>query len=316
MTQTQTVFRKPPGPDRPVTLGIDPATLQTLQSLQAEHGDMVAMTHPNGRLAYFVNDAHEVRRILTRRHSKYVKGPGFERVKMLLGNGLIVSDGDVWRRSRTMIQPAFKTQNVHRLLSVMVECSDRLAARWARAANSGATLNITAETCDFALELILITIFGDIQNVPISCGFCPAHRTTIRALDHDGHEAVHVLAAERRLDHRARATPDVPVTHDQAIAEQHLDPLEAGPLVVLAVPTRQDEPDLVGVVDEVRESTIRIEETHHVAEIPLQTLQRRQRLGIDAERHRLVGARWPPEIGLRLGHAESGLAIALKMQAQ
>ncbi|NNL63262.1 MAG: cytochrome P450 [Woeseiaceae bacterium] len=161
MTQTQTVFRKPPGPARPVTLGIDPETLATLQSLRAEHGDMVAMTHPNGRLAYFVNDAHEVRRILTRRHSKYVKGPGFERVKMLLGNGLIVSDGDVWRRSRTMIQPAFKTQNVHRLLTVMVECSDRLAARWARAAESGATLNITSETCDFALELILVSIFGD-----------------------------------------------------------------------------------------------------------------------------------------------------------
>jgi cytochrome P450 len=161
MTQTQTAFRKPPGPDRPVTLGIDHATLATLQSLQAEHGDMVAMTHPNGRLAYFVNDAQEVRRILTRRHSKYVKGPGFERVKMLLGNGLIVSDGDVWRRSRTMIQPAFKTQNVHRLLTVMVECSDRLAARWARAAENGETLNITAETCDFALELILVSIFGD-----------------------------------------------------------------------------------------------------------------------------------------------------------
>ena len=161
MTQTQTEFRKPPGPDRPVELGIDAETLATLQSLQGEYGDVVAMTRPNGRLAYFVNDAQEVRRILTRRHSKYVKGPGFERVKMLLGNGLIVSDGDVWRRSRTMIQPAFKTQNVHRLLTVMVECCDRLAARWAVAAANGETLNITAETCDFALELILVSIFGD-----------------------------------------------------------------------------------------------------------------------------------------------------------
>ncbi len=161
MTQTQTVFRKPPGPDRPVTLGIDPETLATLQTLQAEHGDMVAVTHPNGRLAYFVNDAREVRRILTRRHGKYVKGPGFERVKMLLGNGLIVSDGDVWRRSRTMIQPAFKTQNVHRLLGVMALCCDRLATRWAAAASNGDRLNITAETCDFALELILLSIFGD-----------------------------------------------------------------------------------------------------------------------------------------------------------
>ena len=122
---------------------------------------MVSLNQPNGRLAYFVNDAAEVRKILTRRHSKYEKGPGFERVKMLLGNGLIVSDGDVWRRSRTMIQPAFSRQNVHRLMTVMVECCDRRAAAWADAAAKGEVLNITEETCDFALELILISTFGD-----------------------------------------------------------------------------------------------------------------------------------------------------------
>ena len=161
MTEPQQAYRRPPGPEDPVALGIDPDTLATLQVLQRDYGDMVSVVRPNGRLAYFINDADEVRRILTRRHSKYVKGPGFERVKMLLGNGLIVSDGDVWRRSRTMIQPAFTRQSVHRLIAVMVECCDRRAAAWAEAADKGKTLNITAETCEFALELILISIFGD-----------------------------------------------------------------------------------------------------------------------------------------------------------
>ena len=161
MTHSQRSYRRPPGPEQAVALGIDAETLQTLQSLQHDYGDMVSVEKPNGRLAYFVNDANEVRRILTRRHAKYVKGPGFERVKMLLGNGLIVSDGDIWRRSRTMIQPAFTRQSVHRLIAVMVECCDRRAVRWAAAAASGDTLNITAETSDFALELILISIFGD-----------------------------------------------------------------------------------------------------------------------------------------------------------
>jgi cytochrome P450 len=154
-------YRRPPGPDQTISLGIDADTLVALQSLQGKYGDMVSVVKPSGRLAYFVNDAFEVRRMLTRRHTKYVKGPGFERVKMLLGNGLIVSDGDVWRRSRTMIQPAFSRQNVHRLMTVMVECCDRRAVRWANAAAAGKTLNITEETCDFALELILISIFGD-----------------------------------------------------------------------------------------------------------------------------------------------------------
>ena len=153
-----------------MALGIDSETLATLQDLQQEYGDMVSITKPNGRLAYFINGAAEVRRILTRRHSKYHKGPGFERVKMLLGNGLIVSDGDVWRRSRRMIQPAFSRQNVHRLMKVMVECCDRRAVRWAELAAKGEQCNITSETSDFALELILISVFSSDYETRIMTG--------------------------------------------------------------------------------------------------------------------------------------------------
>ncbi len=174
MTSVQRKFRIPPGPVDPVPLGIDAETLTTLQQLQVEYGDMVSMMKPNGRLAYFINDPAEVRRILTRRHSKYNKGPGFERVKMLLGNGLIVSDGDVWRRSRRMIQPAFSRQNVHRLMKVMVECCDRRAVHWAELAAKGELCNITSETSDFALELILISIFsGDYHTRIVTEGENP-----------------------------------------------------------------------------------------------------------------------------------------------
>ena len=195
MTEPQPDYRRPPGPDQPVTLGIDAGTLATLQALRCEYGDMVSMIKPNGKLAYFVNDAFEVRRILARRHSKYHKGPGFERVKMLLGNGLIVSDGDVWRRSRTMIQPAFSRQNVHRLTSVMVMCTDRRAARWAEAAANGETINITEETCDFALELILISTFGDdYENRILAAGENP-----FAFLSRDSKRDLSVVMKVRRL---------------------------------------------------------------------------------------------------------------------
>ena len=161
MTATSVDFRRPPGPAEPVALGIDPGTLDTLQNLRDEYGDVVSMVRPNGRLAYFVNDASDVRRILVKRHGRYKKGPGFERVKMLLGNGLIVSDGDVWRRSRTMIQPAFSRQKIHGLTDIMVQCASKLEQRWSVAVADGRTLNITEETSRFALDLILISIFGE-----------------------------------------------------------------------------------------------------------------------------------------------------------
>ncbi len=143
-----------------MSLGINPETLEILTNLTRDFGNIVCVDKPGGRSAYFVNEPAEVRRLLVRQHARYQKGPGFERVKMLLGNGLIVSDGDVWRRSRTMIQPAFKAQNVHRLLSTMIECSERRAAAWTDAAGQGDVVNITQETSDFSLELILKCIFG------------------------------------------------------------------------------------------------------------------------------------------------------------
>jgi cytochrome P450 len=160
MTASSLDFKRPPGPADAVALGIDPETLATLRNLRDEYGDIVSLRRPNGRLAYFINDPDEVRRILVKRHARYDKGPGFERVKMLLGNGLIVSDGDVWRRSRTMIQPAFSRQKVHDLTDIMVLCATALDKRWSTVVEQGGTINITEETSRFALDLILISTFG------------------------------------------------------------------------------------------------------------------------------------------------------------
>ena len=162
--------RRPPGPASPVALGIDPATLGILEQARREYGNVVAFTRPNGREACFINDPAEVRRLLVRQHGRYLKGPGFERVKMLLGNGLIVSDGEVWRRSRTMIQPAFSRANVHRLIPLMVRCANERREQWREAALAGKALNVTQETSDFALELILRAIFGTDYERRIATG--------------------------------------------------------------------------------------------------------------------------------------------------
>src|SRR5690606_8752978 len=134
---------------------------ETLLEARQRFGNIVALRRSNGRPALFVNDPAEIRRILVRQHTRYRKGPGFERVKMLLGNGLIVSDGDVWRRSRTMIQPAFSRANMHRLIDVIASSCKERERRWSAVAETGGVLNITQETSDFALELILRSMFGD-----------------------------------------------------------------------------------------------------------------------------------------------------------
>jgi len=161
MSLTDKTSRIAPGPQEPVAVGIDPGTLGRLKDLRRRYGDVINLTTPNGRKVCFVNDPVEVRKLLVKQHANYKKGPGFERVKMLLGNGLIVSDGETWRRSRRMIQPAFSRQNIHRLIEVMVTCTEGVSARWQRAAVGGQSIDVTQDMSEFSLELILRCIFGE-----------------------------------------------------------------------------------------------------------------------------------------------------------
>lgn len=160
MTEPLPVFRRPPGPGEPVALGADAETLRSLEELQRSYGNVVAVSTPNGRQSFFLNDPEDIRRILVTNPSKYIKGPGFERVKMLLGNGLIVSDGAAWRRSRTMVTPAFTRRNLHKLISLIVQCCEQTSQRWVKLAAAGEPVNITKEMSDYALEVILRAIFG------------------------------------------------------------------------------------------------------------------------------------------------------------
>ena len=161
MIQNTKSFRLAPGPKEIMDIDVNKTTLLNLQNIQKKYGNIVTIKNKNGRSALFINDPSEIHQILVRNYNRYTKGPGFERIEMLLGSGLIVSNGDTWRRARTMIQPSFSRQNIHKLIMQMIKCTKSRAIKWKRATTSKSTLNITQEMGAFALELILLSIFGD-----------------------------------------------------------------------------------------------------------------------------------------------------------
>lgn len=163
-----------PGPETPVELGIDPETLTVLTDARDRYGPLVEFRGGDGRCAVFVNSPAAVRQILVQNQAQYAKGPGFERVKMLLGNGIIVSDGAEWRRHRRMIQPAFTRRHVHRSAQMMRAVSRALADRWRVFATDRTPVDVTRETSEFALEVILRSLFGrDFENQVLAGGSNP-----------------------------------------------------------------------------------------------------------------------------------------------
>ncbi len=152
----------PPGPSETVTLNLDLDTLNAITGMVEKYGDIVKLS-VSGRSnsTHLVIDADYVQHILIGNHGNYIKGVGFERVKMLLGNGIIVSGGDFWRRQRTLIQPAFSRGNISQLSTMIKSVTSTLIPLWQRHADDGKPIDITTQTSEFALEVILRALFSD-----------------------------------------------------------------------------------------------------------------------------------------------------------
>ena len=59
------------------------------------------------------------------RPSHYIKGTGFERVKVLLGNGIVVSSGDFWQVQPHMMQPAIQRRVIARISNKLIRSVSR-----------------------------------------------------------------------------------------------------------------------------------------------------------------------------------------------
>jgi len=81
-------------------------------------------------------------------------------VKILLGMGLMTSEGELWRRQRYMMQPFFHRRVITEFARVIAEANDRLLERWEGLARRGEAVNITEEMSELTLGVVLRSIFG------------------------------------------------------------------------------------------------------------------------------------------------------------
>ena len=152
----------PTGPDAPFDLNMTEESFPKVAEYIAEFGDY-CLIKPVSRSqnTILLNDPDAVKHILVKNHENYKKGPGFERVKMLLGNGIIVSDGTYWRKQRRMIQPAFSRQCIDGLAKKMQLANEQWLVRWQEKAANNELLDVTDEMSLLSLEIILRCLFGD-----------------------------------------------------------------------------------------------------------------------------------------------------------
>jgi cytochrome P450 len=151
----------PPGPAEGFDLAGSDESLARLRRYFTQYGDFYRVFAPSrGVYNYVINHPDDIKRVLLSNHRNYTKGEGMDRVKILLGNGIMTSEGDFWRRQRRMMQPSFHRRIIDRFGGLIREVNDKFAARWAEQAARAEPVNVSDDTSELTLEIVLRSIFG------------------------------------------------------------------------------------------------------------------------------------------------------------
>ena len=124
------------------------------------HGDIYKASL-YGSNTYAIRDPEYAYHVLVVNWQNYVKGRIIERVALLLGNGLMVSEGEFWKQQRRMIQPMFNYESFGPLAKLITAVNLRLLGKWQLAAGKNETINVTRDASAMALEVVLRFIFGE-----------------------------------------------------------------------------------------------------------------------------------------------------------
>jgi len=149
--------------------------LARLREYFARFGDVYRVFAPSrGVYNYVINHPDDIKHVLLSNHRNYTKGEGMDRVKILLGNGIMTSEGDFWRRQRRMMQPCFHRRVIDRFSQLIGEVNEKFAERWAAQSARGEAVNLTDDVSELTLEIVLCSIFGsDLERLRRQLGANP-----------------------------------------------------------------------------------------------------------------------------------------------
>lgn len=163
MEELDTALLRPPGPrDTVPFLGVlpkfrkDPAAY--LQTVARTHGDLAYM-RLGPQHAYVVSHPDWIRDILVTHQGNFTKSRILERAKVLLGEGLLTSEGEFHTRQRRLVQPAFHRDRLARYAADMVACAERTSEAWL-AAKGGLYMDIHQEMTRLTLAIVGRTLFS------------------------------------------------------------------------------------------------------------------------------------------------------------
>jgi cytochrome P450 len=157
--QPALISGRPPGPKgRPILgclLECRRDLLGFLRQCARDHGD-VAFFRFMHIPVYVLSHPDDIERVLVTESAKFVKSRDYRALASILGDGLVTSEGETWRRQRRLMQPAFHREHLLRYARLMVDAAGRAIARW----HDGQVFDVHQEMMRLTLEVVAECLFG------------------------------------------------------------------------------------------------------------------------------------------------------------
>jgi cytochrome P450 len=119
-----------------------------------EYGDIVFLRFLGVPMC-FVNRPEHIESVLVTQHGNFEKSKDYRALRRVLGNGLLTSEGEFWRRQRKLVQPAFHQERIGAYAEVMVNFTGRMLASW----KDGQALDIHEAMTRLTLDIVAKTLF-------------------------------------------------------------------------------------------------------------------------------------------------------------
>jgi cytochrome P450 len=196
----------------------------------------------------FVNEPEFIHEILINQPQHFIKERTQHRMKILLGEGLITSDGEVHRRQRRIAAPAFHRQRIQAYGAIMVDRAAHLRAQWP----AHQPIDIASQMMQLALEVVARTLFNaevtaDVLQINDQVNVIMQLYNYLIALPRAEAYMHWPLPGLVRF-RRARTKLDQIV--QRMIADHRADGVDHGDLLSMLLASRDEESDHSGMTDE------------------------------------------------------------------
>lgn len=153
----------PPGPRyrNPLRFAqaLRPDPLAFYRDLVREHGELGCVDLWPRKIVWCVRPEH-YRHCFIDHPERYPKGNGFDRLKVIGGNGLFFSEGEFWRKQRRLIMPSFRRSAVRGYVPQMARGAVCFAERMdARVGEP--PFDVVHEMAIVAMDIACRAFFGD-----------------------------------------------------------------------------------------------------------------------------------------------------------